>query len=364
MPALLFHATTSNAMKLPPLLPCGLGLVFALAACAVIPLASHGAEPPPWKTQIPPPALEEQKLGVLLGQWQSPFRGEKSGLSAAENVDGVWEGRWILDGHVLTLTAAKRATGMEKNKLYVFGYFALAARYWMMVVTAGDGAADRVEVSWFTIEGNVWRFAPIEDRSGDKTVRRQLVWEIHPPNVTTTMAELSSDSVAWTLPPTEPAMAKLAGWVGRWANRHQEHEFDVDGAFDSNQVADGYFLGWFETNVLRYKSGKNVSEREVDIWGYSDVARLYFRLDATTYLGGDVRVNVDDSDCRWFGDRGEGVVLISPLEQQKIDGRAVSTRWGFFLDSPDMMLVFAENLEDGIRWTDAPDKPIKWPRIR
>jgi hypothetical protein len=374
---------------------------LALMAYAFGPLVSRGLGQAPWKIQIPPPGPEEQKLGVLIGKWQNPFHGGKQGLSATEQADGTWEGRWILDGHILTLTATNLPPGKVEKQLDVFGYSARAKLHYMMVITADGQAPAKVEVSWFTIDGNVWHFAPTEEKIGDKIVRHRIAWETKRPDLITSLVESSEDGVHWiqsgradyrrvadgvtpsvgNLPPASrastrkdafegqwhliprgPEMAKLSGWVGRWPNKHQEKGFYVDGAWVSELIADGYFLGMFETNVFVYDSGKKESQKEVDVWGYSDTANLYFRFDVVTYYENSVRTPEVVESYWWFA-RGNAVILAAPLDQQKIDDKVVTSRFGIALESPDVMTIFEQDLEDGVHWT-APKVVITKTRIR
>ena len=117
------------------------------------------------------------------------------------------------------------------------------------------------------------------------------------------------------MPPSGPEMAKLSNWVGTWPNKQQEKGFAVDGSMDSRLIGDGYFLSFFETNKLIYDSGKKRSQREVDVWSYSDTARMYFRVDSVTYNDG-VRTPEIDLSYWWFA-RGDAVILASPLQEIK-----------------------------------------------
>ena len=374
-------------------------LELALMVFAVGLVESCSAQEPPGKVAVPPPGPEERKLSVLIGKWQNPFQGKKQDPSAPEQTDGMWEGKWILDGHLLTLTATNLAPGKLQKELDVFGYSSRAKRHYMIVITAGGQSTDKVEVSWFTIDGNAWRFAPREEKVGDKIVRHRTTWGFESPDLTTTLEESSEDGVhwfksgqgehrrmdggltsgvdktrparqattradkpqkEWKLPPPGPEMAILSAWVGTWPNKHQEKGFYVDGSFDSKPIADGYFLGFFETNVFVFDSGKKESQKEVDVWGYSDTASLYFRVDAVTYHKDSVQAPEAEFSAWWFG-KGNALILAAPLPETKVGDKVVPTRYGLMLESPDVMTVFEEDLEDGVHWS-APKVLLKRTR--
>jgi hypothetical protein len=330
---------------------------------------------------IAPPVPEEKKLDALTGKWQGAFRGEEQG--------GTWEGKWILDGHLLTLGATNLAPGKVQKEVDVFGYSARAKRHYMIAITAGGQIADKAEIFWFTIDGNVWHFAPTETKVGGKAVHRRVSWRVNSPGHMTILLESSEDGVHWTssgqrerrwipadgkaaaaaspapkqsvtgaadpqeqgpVPPPGPEMARLSTWVGTWPNKHQEKGFLVDGSMDSKLLGDGYFLGFFETNKLVYDSGKKRSQKEVDVWGYSDTARLYFRIDSVTYNDG-ARTPEIDLSYWWFG-KGDAVILGAPIPETKIGDKTVRVRYGFVMEQPNVLTVFEQDLTDGVHWSE------------
>ena len=112
------------------------------------------------KVEMAPPVPEEKELDVLAGKWQGAFRGEEQG--------GTWEGKWILDGHLLTLSATNLPAGKVQKEVDVFGYSARAKRHYLIAITAGGAAADKAEIFWFTVEGSIWRFTPTDTKVGGK----------------------------------------------------------------------------------------------------------------------------------------------------------------------------------------------------
>jgi hypothetical protein len=374
-------------------------LIVAFSLSALGMLTSRGAEQA--TPSIPPPGPEEQKLAVLIGKWQSPFHGERRTSSPPENTDCIWEGKWILNGHLLSLEATNLPKGRHERELDVFGYSGRTKSHYMLAITAGNHGRDEVEVFWFTIDGNVWRFAPTEVRIGDKVIQNRVVWELKSADLTITRTESSEDGIHWTnsgqgehrriqgdptpgiikalpenratarkgieeiwkLPPPGPEMERVPARTGTWPNKHQGPEFYVAGTWDSRSVGDGYFLGWFETNDEIYAtSQKNAAprvekQREVDIWGYSDTASLYFRIDAVTYKtdsifpDGTLPAPLVDDNWLWWTNRGKGVAMAIPLEQ-KIDGKVVYVRWGLESESPDTRTIFEDRSQDGVHWTE------------
>jgi len=143
---------------------------------------------------------------------------------------------------------------------------------------------------------------------------------------------------AWKLTPAGPELVRLPAHTGTWPNEHQEPGFYVKGTWDSELRAEGYFLCWFETTNLVYpncqkgQASRIGNGREVDIWGYSDTAKLYFRLDVTTYLNGNVPAPVVDSQT-WWSSYGKGVVSISPFTT-KVGDRVVPVRVGLLARHP------------------------------
>jgi hypothetical protein len=322
------------------------------------------------KVEIPPPAPEEKELDVLAGKWQGAFRGEEQA--------GTWEGKWILDGHLLTLSATNLPAGKVAKEVDVFGYSARARRHYMIAITAGGQAADQAEILWFTIDGNTWRFAPTETKVGGKVVHRRVSWKSGSPGHMTILPETSEDGVHWLssgqresrrmagdgkasaapadplepgpTPPPAPEMATLSNWVGTWPNKQREKGFVVDGSMASRLLGDGYFLGFFETNKLIYDSGRKRSQREVDVWSYSDTARMYFRIDAVTYNDGARTPEIDLS--YWWFARGDAVILAAPLQETKIGDKTVKVRYGFVIEQPNVLAVFEQDLADGVHWSD------------
>ncbi|MBV8206020.1 MAG: hypothetical protein JO041_04445 [Acidobacteria bacterium] len=151
-------------------------------------------------------------------------------------------------------------------------------------------------------------------------------------------------------------MKRFAPWVGRWPNKHDDGssdpEFYVDGALEYKLLAGGHFLGAFEKNVIRRKSGEVFNQKEVDLWGYCDSAKLYFRVDVDTYGPGPKTPEADDT-LLWFQGQGKAVVLVAPLLEEKMGEKTVPFRVGFVLESPRTLRIFKQRLENGA-WVDAP----------
>ncbi len=132
----------------------------------------------------------------------------------------------------------------------------------------------------------------------------------------------------------------------------------MDGTLEYRLLAGGHFLGAFETNLIRRKSGETFDEKEVDLWGYCDVARLYFRVDIATYEGGPHTPDADDSALWWFRSEGTAVVLAAPLPEKSVGEKTVPIRYGFVLESPRTLRIFKQRLENGV-WLEAP----RWVQI-
>ena len=313
---------------------------------------------------VPPPGIEEKKLGILIGMTENPFVAGRATI--ASGARATWDAKWILDGHLLTLTAAHGPALPVDNALYVLGYSARAKRHWMLVVRAGE-TADSVDVRWFTIDGDLWRFAPTVERVGGTVLQRQVIWNSHTRAAPTTIMPSASEIARWPTLPLTPEMAPLVAWTGTWPNRHNEPGLGgyVDGMFVSKPIAEGHFVGWFETNVLRKTTGQSVSGRETSIWGYSESARLFFRLDIETSNGGRTAApNVDGKYAKWwFAARGNAVVVVAPLESKAIGKDTVQSRFGFVLSAPRVMTVFEEHLQRNGTWIDAPAGHLTWREI-
>src|SRR5271165_1444652 len=97
------HASSGQEWYKQAVNPCRFPRLLLIAVIG--PLVSRGISQPLRKTEIPPPAPEEQRLGALIGKWKCPVHVGKQRPDGPESADGTWEGKWILNGHLVALTA-------------------------------------------------------------------------------------------------------------------------------------------------------------------------------------------------------------------------------------------------------------------
>ncbi|MEO7083296.1 MAG: hypothetical protein ABI442_10345 [Gemmatimonadaceae bacterium] len=335
---------------------------ISLAALAFISLGavtSCSDEPLARAAQAP----EELALTPLVGRRHNPFIEHMGSPSDS----GEWRGTWLLRGHMLAFTAAYLPPGQTENKAYLFGYSIRAKRYFMMVVTAGGSAPDSVNVSWFTIKDKTWRFMPEAVNVNGKAVERQLVWNEKEPTAKAA-ATIAVEDSSWVLPPARTEMLQYAGWTGRWPSRTNEKtgkgdDAAITGVFDSKSIANGYFLGWFEQNDITVNASKKTSDREVDIWGYSDVTHSYFRVNLVTALDGHA-VAPGVQYAPFFSKLGDnGLLLAAPLYKTKVGNESLTSRYGI-IRYDDTLYIFEQYLVGGINWTNSPLRQTKWGRFK
>jgi hypothetical protein len=333
--------------------------VAALLFASVGLLTSCSDEPLARANQAP----EELLLTPLIGRRNNPFVGEKG----ASSDSGVWQGSWILRGHMLALTAAHVRPGQIENRAFLFGYSYRAKRFFMMTVISNPSPPDSVNVQWFSIKDKVWRFMPEELEIDGKAVERQMAWSEKDP-LAKPLATIALEDSTWTLPPARTEMSQFAGWQGRWPSKTVESmgksgdNAVINGVFDSKPIAGGYFLGWFEQNDITPTAAKKMSDRELDIWGFSDVTHSYYRINIVTAVDGH-QMAPSVAYYPFFTKLGDnGLLLAAPLYKTKVGAEALWSRYGI-IRYQDTLYVFEQYLVGGINWTNSPARQAKWGRL-
>jgi hypothetical protein len=322
-------------------------------------LTSCSDEPLARANQVP----EEMLLTPLVGRRNNPFAPDNASASDS----GAWQGQWILNGHMLSLTATHLAPGQTENKGFLFGYSYRAKRFFMLTVTAGGSAPDSVNVSWFTIKDKTWRFMPEEVDIGGKAVERQMAWNETDP-IAKPLATVSPQDSSWTLPPARTEMSQFAGWSGHWpSNTHEQtakgEDAIINGAFDSKPVGGGYFLVWLERNDILLNTSKRTSDREVDVWGYSDVSHFFFRVNFGTATDGHPIAPVV-AYSPYFAPLGEnGLLLMRPLYKTKVGAENLTSRYGI-TQYHDSLFLFEQYLVGGINWTNGAGRQVIWAKMK
>lgn len=143
-----------------------------------------------------------------------------------------------------------------------------------------------------------------------------------------------------TLPDPPKEVLKLGQMVGRW--RNNSHHLasslraatsDMDLTFDCKWTPDKYSVSCVQTGEI---GGKKV--REVDIFGYSEHARLYTMMVVLDVGGGQPQIYTN-----WFAwDKDTWRFLPR-------DG--IRTTWEF--KSPDYHVTQTEHTADGVNWVVA-----------
>ncbi len=311
-------------------------------------------EPLPQDTQ----SGEERRLAPLVGRHGNPFV-----ASAGNDTSSQWEGKWQLNGHILALEQTHLPAGQVGSRIDLFGYSVSAKRFFMIDVKSGGTASDSVGVKWFVINGNQWRFLPTEDTVAGKATVRGLVWDTKTPAATI----VSADSVDPPPPPHPRAeMGLFKYWPGKWPNKHTESGVDVDGTFDSKLIGNGNFLVWFQNNVLTDTSKKVFRERQVSVWGFSDVTHRFYRVDIAMLVNQPITPRIIFTP--WFitDEENKGLMLVSPLLKQQVGSERLPTRYAIGMSpvNSDTLIVIQQYLYGGVTWTNMPGGMAKWARIR
>jgi hypothetical protein len=338
----------ARSLSLAALLGVSLGL---LSSCSDEPLARAN--------QVP----QELLLTPLIGRRHNPFIEQQGSPSDS----GEWQGAWILRGHMLALTATHLPPGQTENRAFLFGYSYRAKRYFMLTVTAGGSAPDSVNVSWFAISNKTWRFMPEAVNAEGKAVERQIVWKESDPSAKP-LATPDPQDASWTLPPARTEMSQFNGWNGRWPSHTREtnakgENADITGMIESKRIGNGYFLAWFEQNDITIGFTKKSTDREIDIWGYSDITHNYFRVNLGTATEGHPIAPVV-AYAPFFVPLGEnGLLLSGPYYKTKVGNEALTSRYGI-TQYHDSLFLFEQYLVGGINWTNGPSRQVIWGKIK
>ena len=310
-----------------------------------------GAQGPPEQDRLENQSVFDKRLTPLLGEWRASFHD-------GDNPGCVWRGRWILRGHLVAMECTRLPKGEVEREVDVFGYSGRADRFFMLRIMRLS-REDSMDVRWFTIHGDTLQFLAVRDVGAPTQSAGQ--WDLDRSKRVVVRGVDPMPRIAGTGNEPSPQMRRLADWRGRVPNKHDEVGFAVNGVTEFREIANGSFIGSFEWNTIILPTGRKSQMREVDVWGYSPGDQGYFRLDIVTDSVG-FRSPVVDLVTRWTSEARNALLLASPLETKRIDGRSVTSRFGWEF-AVGRMRLYEEYSDDGRHWwgrhvtTDVPVSP-------